>query len=211
MHQQAFAHHPHMATQLLAEQVHTRVVAGNEERQTALVEQVHALAGVRREQFANRRGEIGGMLITALNLGEVTARMALGLTTLRPEVKAAPASNEGEAAAIALGKIGAIITHGTGVDAAFRDRMPTYATATVMNEYGPTKAAINSINEHRAEYVDMLVNEGRAALKDGTRQQQGIFRMAVRLLKIRQGQRGIGSTDAIKRYMKEDPYWNRYL
>jgi len=211
MQRPGLAGEPRRATQLLAKQVRRRIIGDNEDQKEALVSSLHGFADARHVQFTTGRGEIGHMLNMAFDLGEVTARAALSLTTSRPEIKDAPPREAAEVAAVALGKLGAILTHGTHVATDFRDRMPTYATAIVMNGYGPTKKALATIREHREEYALGLVHEGRVALKDGTPQQRRIFDMAVRLLRIRQMRGGIGSTEVIKESMRNDPYWSAYL
>lgn len=202
-----FAYGPYKAMQVLAQQVNTRVIGRDQSRKEATAAHVDELADARRRQFEAGWNSAGELLGVALDLGSITAKLGLELTTLRPEVKAAPPNLEAEAAAIALGKIGAVLTHGTHVDAAFRDHMPTYATATIISEGGATKAAMERIRQTREESVHSLVAEGKEALRDGTRQQRGIFRMAVRLLRTRQAHGGTGSPAAIERQMR-GPYWN---
>jgi hypothetical protein len=76
-----------------------------------------------------------------------------------------------------------------------------------MSKGGPTREALASIEERRNDAVNDLVKEGKEALSDSTRQSRGIFRMAVRLLGIRQGVGGTGSAEAIEKQMRQE-YWN---
>lgn len=139
-------------------------------------------------------------------LGKATASWALRYTELHPSQTGD--YPEGRIAAEALGKVGGYLRHGSQVYAAVRDTVPTYATAVLLNHGGATSAAFREIGQIRDDLASAAVREGRAALEPNNERQQGIFKMATHLLRIKEAALARrGSARVIDNILSRDPFW----
>jgi hypothetical protein len=204
---------PHTPMWILGMHLHSRARLENpldEVRREAFAGDIWALAEATKRRFALPQIAAQEMLGVAMKMGRVTATMALRHTTmpaLRDEVTAPPLNLPGEKAALMLGKIGGVIAHGDHAEAAFRGNMPTYATATIKSGGGPTKSALEAVTQNRKDTVNDLRKKGLEMLGDGTEQQRGIFRMAVRLLETRHRKSHHGSPKAIDDALTYNTFW----
>jgi hypothetical protein len=191
----------------LAAYMHTRLGLYHPLREHAATTDMKSLAGATVRQVSGDPRDVEALVAVAADLGEVTAVMALRHTELfDPNTQRADIS--GRLAVKALGRIGGYVNHGSQILSAVRDRLPTYATAILLQAGGATSAALWEIRDAQRQLTRAAEREGRAQLQPGNEKQRGIFDMAVHLLKIKErvlAKRG--SQRQIDKAMNADPFW----
>jgi hypothetical protein len=174
----------------------------------AVAEDLGVMAEAINQQLTLPAGDIVSFEQVAAGLGEATASWALRYTELGDPDR--PFSNpEGRLAAEALGRLGGYLRHGTQIEAALRDHMPTYATATLVRK-GLGTEALSEIDEMRADLASDAIKAGQAALRTGNHLQRGIFKMATRLLYLREMfMPSSVSQRHLEKVVEHDPYWQQ--
>ena len=193
----------------LARHMHDRLGFGrNPALGLAVAEDVGLIADATNRQLTLPSDSVGAFQQVAADLGEATASWALRYTELG-DLDRPFANPEGRLAAEALGRLGGLLRHGTQLEAALRDHMPTYATATFVRK-GIGTEALSEIDEMRADLASDAIKAGQDALRTGNRLQRGIFKMATRLLYIREMfMPSSVSQHHLEKVIKGDPYWQR--
>ena len=199
---------PQMAALSLAQYMHYRLGVAHPNRQGVMASDLSQLISASDQQLHLPHNDIEGFIGVARTLGEATAWMALRHTELANPNEPRH-ETRGRHIALALGRIGGFINHGSQVLAAVKDHMPTYATAILVDAGGASARALQAVDERRQDLVSEAVREGREALEPGNRRQAGIFRMAVRLLGIKEHSFATrGKQEDIDKALQTDPFWN---
>jgi hypothetical protein len=191
----------------LASYMHIKLGLRHPMRQAAAKSDMSALMGASRRQMAVSPRDTEALVVVAADIGRVTASLALRHTELHDPYNPRTYA-EGRFAGEALGVIGGFVNHGSQILSAVRDRLPTYATAIILQHGGATGPALREVAQHQRELVDTAEREGRTHLEKGNEKQRGIFDMAVHLLKIKErilAKRG--SQRQIDKAMNADPFW----
>jgi hypothetical protein len=191
----------------LAQYMHGRLGMAHSNRSAAARADMSFVTAAVDRQLTLPLTDVESFVAVARDLGEAAAWMALRHTELaNPDEPRR--DQRGRNIALALGRIGGYINHGSQLMGAIADHMPTYATAILLREGGASGAALKAIDERRRDLVNTAVKAGRAALEPGNRPQEGIFRMAVRLLDVKErifARRG--NPRKIDQALSADPYW----
>jgi hypothetical protein len=198
---------PQIDALALGRYMHERLGLDNPVRRGAFARDLYTIAAATDEQLTASRNNVESFIHAAAELGTSAASLVLHLTELRDTRKPA-ISERGREAALALGKLGVWLRHGTQILPALKDRMPTYATAILVRDGGVTTASLREIQETRKALADTAAREGREALRRASDQQKGIFKMAVDLLRLTEvtlPRRG--SRRAIDRALQADSFW----
>lgn len=190
----------------LAEYMHGRLGLANPLRGGAIADDLRLMSTAFERQDRLEHTDISGLIGAAGDLGEAAASWVLRYTEFRDADN--PGDNiDGRITAQGLGRLGGYLRHGTNIEAAVRTRRPTYATAILLRRGGATTAALRGVAELRENLAQEAITMGAERLEPGNRRQQGIFRMAVRLLRIREVGMRRPSPRRIDNLLNSDPFW----